>query len=173
MTELLWYDLTNLLVSFLPPQDEHQLGHKSDGIDSPSDDEDRCLSEFLRGWRNTIGNLIEFLRLNKAYHGLRLPGKCVKHRGYGFIEFETVLFQQTRTAPRQCKVDPLRELLRPLPCLLCIRCPVAEANKTDKEQQDDEDRSLRSFASQGTRALARFIGWANNHFNNLLVRFNN
>ena len=44
----------------------------------------------LRGWRNTVGNLIELLGLNKTtYHGPQSTGICVtKTEGYGFVEFE-------------------------------------------------------------------------------------
>ena len=35
----------------------------------------------MRDWRNTIGNLIESVWLNKDYHGPRFTGICAKHRG--------------------------------------------------------------------------------------------
>ena len=41
----------------------------------------------LRGWRNTVGNLIEFAWLKKACHGLQFIDICVAE-AYGFIEFE-------------------------------------------------------------------------------------
>ena len=51
----------------------------------------------MRGWWNTVGNLIEFLRLNKTYHRLQFIGIRVPHRG-GTVssnsKFQTVLFQQ-------------------------------------------------------------------------------
>ena len=33
----------------------------------------------MRGWRNTVGNLIEALWLKKTYHGLQITGICAKH----------------------------------------------------------------------------------------------
>ena len=42
----------------------------------------------MRSWLNTVGSLIEFVWLNKKpITGSNLPAR-VKHRGYGFIEFE-------------------------------------------------------------------------------------
>ena len=39
---------------------------------------------YMRGWRSTVGNLIEFVRLKKAYHRPHVIGICVKHRGVRF-----------------------------------------------------------------------------------------
>ena len=42
-----------------------------------------------RGWRNTVGNLIEIVWLNKTCHGPQFTAICGKNNeGYGFIEFE-------------------------------------------------------------------------------------
>ena len=38
----------------------------------------------LRGWRNTVGNLIEIFWLKNAYDGPQFTGTCVKHRGVRF-----------------------------------------------------------------------------------------
>ena len=42
------------------------------------------LSPYLRGRRNTVGNLIEICWLKKAFHGPQFTGTCVKHRGVRF-----------------------------------------------------------------------------------------
>ena len=42
------------------------------------------LRMILRGWRNTVGNLIEIGWLEKACHGPQFTGTCVKHRGVRF-----------------------------------------------------------------------------------------
>ena len=44
----------------------------------------------LRGWRNTVGNLTEFVWLKKTYHGPQITGICVKNRG---VRFHRILFQ--------------------------------------------------------------------------------
>ena len=41
----------------------------------------------LRGWRNTIGNLIEFFWLKKQHRGPQFTGICVKDRGVRFHRF--------------------------------------------------------------------------------------
>ena len=38
----------------------------------------------MRGWRNTAGNLIEIVWLEKAYHGPQFTGIAMKHRGVRF-----------------------------------------------------------------------------------------
>ena len=42
----------------------------------------------VRGWRNTVGNLIEFFLSQKPIAGLILLVYSLKPEGYGFIEFE-------------------------------------------------------------------------------------
>ena len=39
---------------------------------------------YLRGWRNTVGNLVGILSARNTYHGPRFPGVCVKNRGVRF-----------------------------------------------------------------------------------------
>ena len=34
-----------------------------------------------RGWRNTVGNLVELVWLNETYHGLQCTGICANNRG--------------------------------------------------------------------------------------------
>ena len=47
----------------------------------------------LRGWRNTVGHLIEIVWLKNAYRGPQFTGKRVKHGGERFYRFRD--FQQS------------------------------------------------------------------------------
>ena len=75
----------------------------------------------LRGWRNTVANLIELLWLKQTYHGLQFTCICVNNRGYSFIEFETsnntisTVFRQPlkRASPRQKRLRDLMDGLDP------------------------------------------------------------
>ena len=51
-----------------------------------------------RGWRNTVGNLIDIFWLNKTYHGPQFTGICVKRRGVRFHrirDFKQYYFNST------------------------------------------------------------------------------
>ena len=47
----------------------------------------------LRGWRNTVGSLIEIVWLKKTVHGPQCTGICVNHIGVFNSTISTVLFQ--------------------------------------------------------------------------------
>ena len=60
--------------------------HEEHGIDEGDAVRSVSLSHrFVRGWRNTVGNLIEICWLPKAYHHLHVAAICVNSRGLGFI----------------------------------------------------------------------------------------
>ena len=61
----------------------------------------------MRGWRNSVGNLIELLWLRETYHGLQFTGLCMKHRGYGFIEFDGIAVLAKANTTRTLQTESL------------------------------------------------------------------
>ena len=55
----------------------------------------------LRGWRNTVGSLIEICWLKRAHHRPQFTGTCVKHSQSGTVSsnsrFQTVLSGHVKT----------------------------------------------------------------------------
>ena len=52
-----------------------------------------------------VGNFIEIVGLKQPYHGPRFTGMCVKHRGYGFTEFE--ISSSTSSTTVSANLSPL------------------------------------------------------------------
>ena len=64
----------------------------------------------MRGWRNTVGSLMELFWLKKAYHGPQFAGICVKNRGVRFHRIRDVkeyYFSIPPTSPLSpCRKEP-------------------------------------------------------------------
>ena len=56
------------------------------------------------GWRNTVGNLIEFAWLKKTYHGPQFTGICVKNRGVRFHRVRDFQQYYFNSIPPTCHI---------------------------------------------------------------------
>ena len=65
-------------------------------------------SAYIRGWRNTVGNLIEICWLKKAYHGPQFTGTCVNNRGVRFRRIRDCKQYYVNTIPQTSQHDRVR-----------------------------------------------------------------